>query len=59
MNEKLLEPLKYYETKGKDEHNANVNAYFDALVSASRIDVEANRATVKKYNNELNNIKKI
>ena len=59
MNEKLLEPLKYYETKGKNEHNDNVNAYFDTLVATSKVDVEANRATVKKYNNELNNIKKI
>jgi hypothetical protein len=59
MNEKLLEPLKYYETKGKAEHNDNVNAYFDSLVSKSMIDVEANRATVKKYRKELDTIKSI
>jgi hypothetical protein len=59
MNERLLEPLKYYETKGKAEHNENVNAYFDTLVSSSHIDVEANRATVKKYHKELDTIKGI
>ena len=52
MNERLLEPLKYYETEGKAKHDANVNAYFDRLVKESAIDVEENRATVKEYNKE-------
>ena len=52
MNERLLEPLKYYETEGRATHEQNVNAYFDNLVSKSGINVEANRTIVKEYNKE-------
>ena len=52
MNERLLEPLKYYETEGKATHEKNVNEYFDDLVTKSGINVEENHATVKKYKKE-------
>ena len=39
MNERLLEPLKYYETEGRATHEQNANAYFDNLVSKSGINV--------------------
>lgn len=52
MNEKLLEPLKYYENEGKATHERNTNEYFDRLVSKSGINVEENRSTVRKYNTE-------
>ena len=52
MNERLLEPLKYYEIEGKATHEKNVNEYFDDLVTKSGINVEENRATVKKYKKE-------
>ena len=45
----LFEPLKYYEQKAKAEHEQNANALFDTLVNTSKIDVEENRQTAKKY----------
>ncbi len=59
MNEKLLEPLKYYETEGKATHEKNVNEYFDKLVSKSGINAEENRATVRKYNEENQALQKL
>lgn len=52
MNQKLLEPLKYYEAEGRDTHEKNANEYFDKLVLKSGLSVEENRATVKKYYGE-------
>ena len=52
MNEKLLEPLKYYEGTGRAEHESNATEYFDKLLADSRVDVEQNRSTVKKYDAE-------
>ncbi|MBQ9704109.1 MAG: hypothetical protein IJV68_06155, partial [Clostridia bacterium] len=59
MNERLLEPLKYYETEGRATHEQNINAYFDNLVTKSGINVEANRTIVKEYNKENETISKI
>lgn len=59
MNEKLLEPLKYYESCGKEEHARNAAEYFDALLAESRVDVEENRNTVKKYDTERDTATKI
>lgn len=59
MNERLLEPLKYYEKTGKREHEDNVTAYFDDLVAKSQINVEENRATAKKYYAEVATVKKL
>lgn len=50
MHEFLLEPLKYYERVGKQEHAKNTEEYFDKLLKESRVDAEQNRATVKAYN---------
>ncbi len=36
----------------KDKHLENANSLFDTLVVESKIDIEENRATVKKYRNE-------
>ncbi len=52
MDERLLEPLKYYEQQGAREHEENVTAYFEELVKRSQVNVEENRDTVKKYNAE-------
>lgn len=59
MNGLLFEPLKYYNTEAKEKHKSNVTSHFDDLVKQSRVDVEANRATVKKYKAELDKIDKI
>ncbi len=52
------DPLDHYNKKIKDEHNNATIEYFDRLRSESKIDVEANRKTVKRYNEELNAAKK-
>ena len=49
MDEKLMEPLKYYEEQGKEEHLENIKAHLDSLVTESGVDLEANRATVAKW----------
>ena len=48
----LLEPELLYTRELKDKHHDNVVKYFDKLVSKSHIDVEANKATCKKYYKE-------
>lgn len=52
MNDLLLEPLKYYEKIGREEHRQNTETYFDQLLKESGVDVEQNRQTVKAYNKE-------
>ena len=49
MVDDLLEPLKIYNSRLKDEHKENTIKYFDSLVEKSGIDIEANKATIKKY----------
>ena len=52
------DPLDYYNKKIKDEHNSAVVRYFDRLTSESKIDIEANRKTVKKYDAEIDAARK-
>lgn len=59
MNELILEPLKYYKDYAKERHKNNLLECFDELVIKSGINVEQNRATVKKYNEQLEKIKAI
>lgn len=59
MNQKLLEPLKYYETEGRATHEKNANDYFDRLVAKSGVNTEENRATVKKYYEESEALKRL
>ena len=62
MNELLLEPLKYYDTVGKQAHEENTRQYFDDLLKKSGVDEEENRRTVKEYNEkveEINGLSKI
>lgn len=49
MDDKLLEPLKYYKGQGKDEHHGNVEAHFNKLVETSKVNVEENQKTVKEW----------
>lgn len=53
MNYELLEPVKYYKSTGKQLHLDNATAYFEDLLSKSRINIEENRKTVKEYNEQL------
>ena len=48
----LLEPELLYTRELKDKHHENVVNYFKKLVEKSHIDVEANKATCKKYYKE-------
>ena len=56
MNENLLEPLKYYEGQGKQQHRDNVEAHFQDLVKKSGVNVEENRATMEKWKAEQQQI---
>ena len=61
MDDLIYEPLKFYETDARQKHHDNAMEYFDKLVERSGMNVEENRETVKKYNEELeeiNNLKK-
>ncbi len=59
MNGLLLEPLKYYKYTLCDKVKSGFTAHFNSLVLASGIDVEENRATVKKYKKEQAHIEKV
>lgn len=52
MNEQLLEPLKFYESVGKQLHSDNTEEYFNELLARSGVNVEANKATVRAYDAE-------
>lgn len=45
----ILEPLDLYNSRYKEELSNNTKKYIDNLVKKSGVDVELNRATVKKY----------
>ena len=49
----LLEPLKAYKSVYKDAVNEEAGKFFDELVEKSKIDVEANRQTIKQYKKTL------
>ena len=52
MNEKLLEPVKFYENEGKQLHEENSVARFEELLQKSGVNQEENRSTVKLLNAE-------
>lgn len=58
MDSLLLEPLKYYNQVLKHRHKENLTARFDDLVRESGINVEQNRATVKKYDAQMVKVEK-
>jgi len=59
MNLASISPLDYYVTQAKDKHRQNSEEHFDALVAASGIDADANRAAAKKYRAQLEVIDKL
>ena len=56
MKDLLIEPLKYYESQGRLEHEKNCSDYYDLLLQRSGVNVEENRSTVQKYNAEQDKI---
>lgn len=62
MDDKVLEPVKYYENQGKAEHLENINNYFDELVQKSNVNVEENHSSIanwKKKQEEVDAISKV
>ena len=62
MDDKVLEPLKYYKGQGKQEHRDNIDAYLNALVEKSGVDTDANRQTMEKWKKEqeeISNLSKV
>ena len=55
MNSVIYNPLEEYESKLKDLHLKNVNEFFDKLVKQSGVNIEANRKTIKQYNDCMEN----
>ena len=53
------EPLKFYKNFAKEKHKSYTEEHFEELVKSSGMNPEENRATVKKYEEELERIKKI
>lgn len=49
-DEKLLEPLKYYKTELAQKFLDRITSLFEELLKNSNIDIEANRKSVKEYN---------
>ncbi|MBO5314805.1 MAG: hypothetical protein J6B48_00075 [Clostridia bacterium] len=56
MDDKVLDPLKYYEGQGKQEHRANIEEHLNGLIEKSGIDIEENRETMAKWKKEQEEI---
>lgn len=54
----IYDPLAEYESKFRSLHSEKAEKFFDALREKSRIAVEENRTTVKKYHECNDNLKK-
>ena len=53
--EKLLEPLKYYKSEFAEKFLDKLTKNFEELLKKSNIDIEANRKSVKEYNDIIKN----
>ena len=53
--EKLLEPLKYYKSEFAEKFLDKLTKNFEDLLKKSNIDIEANRKSVKEYNDIIKN----
>lgn len=59
MDNSVLEPLKYYESQGKQTHADNIEAHLKQLIEKSGVDVDANSQTIKKWKKEQDEIFKL
>ena len=57
-DDNLLQPAKHYSATLKQKISDLANGHFDKIIEKGQIDVEANRETVKKYNNASEELKK-
>ena len=55
----LLEPIKAYNSIYKQAVNDEANRYFDELVTKASVNVEENRATIKKLKQKQNELRDI
>ncbi|MBR6072048.1 MAG: hypothetical protein IKP77_04365 [Acholeplasmatales bacterium] len=58
MADEILEPLESYNKIYKEQFNDNAKSYFEELVETSKIDVEANRKTIKELKAKQEEYKK-
>ena len=58
MDDKILEPLSAYKNSYESELKQNAESLFGELAAKAAIDVELNRATVKKYTAKLKLLEK-
>lgn len=59
MSAVIYDPLEEFDSKYKNLHVENLNAFFDELVTRSGVDIEQNRATVRMYIHYTENSVKI
>ncbi len=59
MNSVIYNPLEEFESKYRALHGENTNAFFEALVKQSGVDIEQNRETVRQYNEFKSNLLKL
>ncbi len=59
MNSVIYNPLEEFEAKFKTLHLDKTNAYFEKYVQESKVNIEENRETVKKYNQYTESVKKM
>lgn len=56
MDDKVLEPLKYYDRQGEQEHYDNITSYLQNLVDKSGVDIDANHQTIEAWKKEQEEI---
>jgi len=59
MNSVIYNPLEEYESKFKSLHLENTNKFLEKLVQQSGVDIDANRETVRLYNEYKYNLSKL
>ena len=56
LADQLLQPGSAYNSELRSRHEVFTKDFFESLIAESKIDVNANRKTVKEYNEELTKI---
>ena len=59
MDSVIFNPQEEFESRYRQLHLDNTTAFFNDLVEKSKVDVEQNRETVRKYNQYKNDLVKM
>ena len=59
MDSMIYNPLEEFEKKFKNLHLENTNSFLEELVKHSGVNVQENRETVRQYNEQTANLKKL